>query len=118
MPFKTFEEAMGNCGYRCPITIKGLAIDINHCDYHGDDCQESCCPAIGNPTRRQSNHSYYNNGEPGDSQCPTCGSVVMSSEITLPSEFAGYSFGFLWGAIGALACVILLFATGAIQLPG
>jgi hypothetical protein len=108
---KLFEEVMGNCNYRTM-----MALDAGYCEYSKDDCVEKYCPAIGNPTRRQSSHSYYNNGEPGDSQCPTCGSVVMSSEITLPSEFAGYSFGFLWGVIGALACVILLFIGGAIKL--
>ena len=94
---RPFEEVMGNCDYR-----KTIADGVYHCDYTNDDCAEKYCPAIGNPTRRLSKHSYYANGEPGDSQCPTCGSVVMSDEIKLPNEFV---IGLIHGAIGAIACV-------------
>ena len=54
----------------------------------------------------------------GDSQCPTCGSVVMSDEITLPKTSMGeeYVLGFVCGIIGALACAIVLILAGAIQL--
>jgi len=51
----------------------------------------------------------------GDSQCPTCGSVVMSDEIELPSSLNAYSFGFLCGVIGALGCATVLWIGGCIQ---
>lgn len=52
----------------------------------------------------------------GDSQCPTCGSVVMSDEITSPpSDLRAYSFGFLCGVIGAIACTAVLWIGGCIQ---
>jgi hypothetical protein len=99
----SFEEVMSNCDYREVMTIH-----TNHCSYTNDDCLEKYCPAIGNTPRRQSSHSYYANSEPGDSQCPTCGSVVMADEITLPGTLQEYAIGFLYGAIGALACVVTL----------
>ena len=51
----------------------------------------------------------------GDSQCPTCGSVVMADDITLPSAFREYITGFLCGITGALACVAVLYFGGCIQ---
>ena len=115
---ESFEETMKDCSYCERLVVGKTVTDVLHCTYSNDDCLERYCPAIGNTTRRLSRHPHYENGEPADSQCPTCGSVVMASEITLPSDFQGYTFGFLCGVIGTLlAGTVVLFVTGVIQSP-
>jgi hypothetical protein len=95
-----FDAVKGNCIDR--LDING----VDYCIHHEDDCEMSCCPLM----------KAHPHGVPGDSQCPTCGSVVMSDEITVPSTLREFVVGFLWGAGGALVCLIVLFATGVIQI--
>jgi len=114
---KSFEEAMRNCAFVVRLNARKIATAVLYCNHSNDDCVERYCPAIGNTPRRLSRHSYYENGVPGDSQCPTCGSVVMSDEITLPSTFQEYTVGFICGAAGTtVICLMALFAGGVIRI--
>lgn len=57
---KSFDEVMGNCIYRVEVKIKGHSLThVNHCDYHRDDCEETCCPAMANPERVQQRNGVY-----------------------------------------------------------
>jgi len=51
----------------------------------------------------------------GDSQCPTCGSVVMASDIEEPNSFRPYVIGFLCGIVGPATCLAVLFIADAVQ---
>lgn len=52
----------------------------------------------------------------GDSQCPTCGRVVMADEIEKSNGLAPYALGFMCGVIGAVSCVTVLFLTDIVRL--